>query len=219
MNMMETVAPKSSQLNADDLIGGPITIRITKVSGTGNNDQPVAVSFDGDNSKPFLPCKSMRRVMITVWGVDAAQYVGRSMTLYRDPKVIFGGMEVGGIRISHMSHIDRDMVMALTATKGKRAPYTVKPLAEQATKQRLTLADWITTALPAELAKYATIAAIEAFTSGKVYVAALKQATDDQKAQMQAAVDAAVQRVSSEDDPFAGNTAAAAVGKFGDEVG
>ena len=212
-DMSAVIVPKSDQINADDLLAGPKTIRITEVNIRPGTEQPVAISFGDGDEKVWRPCKSMSRVLVAAWGPDAKVYVGRSVTLYCDPKVKWGGMEVGGIRISHMSHIDRDMVMALTATKGKRAPYTVKPLAEQATKQRLTLADWITTALPAELAKYATIAAIEAFTSGKVYVAALKQATDDQKAQMQAAVDAAVQRVSSEDDPFAGDAAAARAGE------
>lgn len=128
MDMAATVAPKSDQMNADDLIAGPRTITISRVAGTGNADQPVAVFFDGDGGKPFKPCKSMRRVMISAWGADAAQYVGRSMTLYRDAKVAFGGMEVGGIRISHMSHLQRELSLALTVTKAKRAPYSVKPL-------------------------------------------------------------------------------------------
>ncbi|MBK8200630.1 MAG: hypothetical protein IPK75_20025 [Acidobacteria bacterium] len=91
--MSKFVIPKSDQLNADDLLSGPRTITITKVSGTGAADQPVAVHFEGDDGKPYKPCKSMRRVMIAGWGVDAAQYVGRSMTLYCDPKVVFGGMQ------------------------------------------------------------------------------------------------------------------------------
>lgn len=131
MDMSQFVAPKSDQLNADDLIAGPRKITITRVTGTGNADQPVAVFFDGDDNKPLKPCKSMRRVMISAWGADASKYVGRSMVLYRDPKVKFGGMEVGGIRISHMSHIERDMVMALTVTKAKREPYKVSMLREE----------------------------------------------------------------------------------------
>ncbi len=130
MDMSAFVAPKSDQLNADDLIAGPRTITITRVTGTGNGEQPVAVFFEGDDGKPLKPCKSMRRVMIAAWGADASQYAGRSMTLYRDPKVKFGGMEVGGIRISAMSHIEREMVMALTVTKAKREPYKVKVLAQ-----------------------------------------------------------------------------------------
>ena len=135
MDMSTTVAPKSDQLNADDLIAGPRTIRIERVSGTGNPDQPVNVHFEGDNGKPYRPCKSMRRVMIAAWGADASQYVGRAMTIYRDPKVAFGGMEVGGLRISHLSHIERDMTLALTVTKAKRAPFQVKRLIEAPIKK------------------------------------------------------------------------------------
>lgn len=125
-----TIAPKSDQINADDLIGGPRTITITRVTGNeGSPEQPVNIFFEGDNGKPYRPCKSMRRVMVAVWGADGASYTGRSMTLYRDPSVQFGGMQVGGIRISHMSHIDKAVTMALTATRANRKPYTVKPLA------------------------------------------------------------------------------------------
>jgi hypothetical protein len=70
----------------------------------------------------------MRRVLIEAWGKDGAQYKGRSMTLYADPKVKFGGIEVGGIRISHMSHIEQEKTMMLTATRANRKPFTVKPL-------------------------------------------------------------------------------------------
>ncbi len=37
-------------------------------------------------------------------------------------------MAVGGIRISHMSDIAEPITMALTATKGSRKPFTVRPL-------------------------------------------------------------------------------------------
>lgn len=126
--MSAFVAPKSDQLNADDLIGGPRTIRVTRVVGTNNADQPVAVHFEGDDGRPFKPCKSMRRVMIAAWGSTTSKYVGRSMTIYRDPKVVFAGAETGGIRISHMSHIDKRLDLALTITKAKRATYRVEPL-------------------------------------------------------------------------------------------
>ncbi len=129
MDMAQFIIPKSDQLNADDLIAGPRTVRITKVSGTGNADQPVAVYFDGDGGRPYKPCKGMRRVMVSVWSKDASQYIGRSMTLFRNPKVLWGGMEVGGIQISHMSNIDRPMIVVLTISKTKRVQHRVEPLA------------------------------------------------------------------------------------------
>jgi hypothetical protein len=131
MDMMETVIPKSDQLNADDLIGGKtMTIKITKACVKKGDDQPAILNFDGDNGKPYKPCKSMRRVLIEIWGKDSAGYVGKAMTLYCDQKVKFGGVEVGGIRISHMSGLTAPRTLALTATKANKKPFTVKPLAE-----------------------------------------------------------------------------------------
>ena len=127
-DMSQTIIPKSDQLNADDLLAGPRTITIRDVKIAPGTEQPVGVFFDGDGGKPYLPCKSMRRVMVAVWGPDASVYTGRSMTIYRDPTVTWGGMEVGGIRISHMSHIEKTMVIVLTATKKARKPFTVEPL-------------------------------------------------------------------------------------------
>lgn len=129
MDMSSTIIPKSDQLNADDLLAGARTVTITAVRASpASAEQPVAVSFEGDGGKPYMPCKSMRRVMVAVWGADASQYAGRSMTLFRDPEVTWGGMAVGGIRISHMSHLDAPMTLALTATKKARKPYRVLPL-------------------------------------------------------------------------------------------
>ena len=128
-DLSATIDPKSNQMNADDLIGGPKTITITRVSANqSSTEQPIAISYQGDNGKPFFPCKSMRRVLVSVWGKDGSAYAGRSLTLYRDPTVTWGGLAVGGIRISHMSGMDADMTMALTATKQSRKPYTVKRL-------------------------------------------------------------------------------------------
>lgn len=126
-DMTKTIAPKSDQMNADDLISGPITIKVTKVSLLAG-EQPVGINYEGDNGKPYKPCKSMRRVLVTIWGSDGNAYVGRSMTLYRDEKVQFGGAAVGGIRISHLSHLNEPRTMALTASKANRKPFTVKPL-------------------------------------------------------------------------------------------
>lgn len=128
-DLSTTIDPKSDQLNSDDLIAGPMTIRITKVSANPSTpEQPISISFDGDNSKPYKPCKSMRRVLVNTWGADGSKYAGRSMTLYRDPSVKFGGLEVGGTRISHMSDIEKPITIALTATRANRKPFTVQPL-------------------------------------------------------------------------------------------
>lgn len=127
-DMAQTIIPKSDQLNADDLLAGPITIKITDVTIRGGQEQPVSIHYEGDNGKPYKSCKSMNRVMVHAWGPDSKKYIGRSMTLYCDPKVKWGGMEVGGIRISHMSDIDSAITMALTVTRANKKPFTVRPI-------------------------------------------------------------------------------------------
>jgi hypothetical protein len=131
IDLRPTLLSKSDQLNADDLVGGPMTVTITDVRLLEAADQPVAIHWEGGEGRPFKPCKSMRRVMAKIWGEDGKAFVGQRMTLYRDDKVRFGSDAVGGIRISHMSGIDREQTMALMVTRGKRAPYTVRPLAPQ----------------------------------------------------------------------------------------
>lgn len=127
-DMRAVIVPKSDQINADDLLTGPMTITVAKVEIRPGTEQPVSVRFENDNGKPYKPCKSMARVMVHCWGADANNYIGRSMTLYCDPKVMWAGMAVGGIRISHMTDIKGTQVMALTATKGNKKPFTVQPL-------------------------------------------------------------------------------------------
>jgi hypothetical protein len=115
-------------MNADDLIVGSRTIIVTDVDVAIEAEQPVAIYFEGDSGRPWRPCKSMRRVLASAWGPDSSQYVGRGITLFREPGAMYGGQQVGGIRLSHLSHIDGPLTVMLTASRGKRLPYKVLPL-------------------------------------------------------------------------------------------
>lgn len=123
-DLRSTIVPKSDQLNAEQLLGGDMTITVTDVR-MGSEDQPVILHYTNDQGRPYKPCKTMRKLLIFAWGEDGRSWVGKSMTLYNDQAVRFGGMTVGGIRISHLSHIERDISVSLTATKGKKAQHTV----------------------------------------------------------------------------------------------
>lgn len=127
MDLTESIAPKSDQLNAEDLLTGPRTFTIEKVSA-GSAEQPVNVHLVEMPGRPYRPSKSMRRVMVNAWGKETAPYAGRRLTLYRDPDVTFGRDKVGGIKISHLSDITKPLSIALTVTRGKRAPHVVEPL-------------------------------------------------------------------------------------------
>ena len=123
-----TIVPKSDQLNAEQLLGGPITITVTGVEVHDSAEQPISIRYENDDGRPYKPAKTMRKVLIFAWGSDGASWRGKSMTLYNDPSVRFGGTAVGGIRISHMSDIAKQIDISLTATKGKKALHTIEPL-------------------------------------------------------------------------------------------
>lgn len=127
MDLTNAIAPKSDQLNAEDLLAGPRTVTITKVVEV-KGEQPVHVHLAEYPGRPYKPGKSMCRVLAGAWGLDTDPYTGRQLRLYCDPAVKWAGEEVGGIRISHMSHITKPLTFALTVTKGKRNPFTVEPL-------------------------------------------------------------------------------------------
>lgn len=121
-----SIAAKSDQLNADDLLAGPITVRITSAK-TGSPEQPVNIGLH-DRKVPWRPCKTDRRVLVAMWGPNAKDWIGRWLTLVRDPDVAFGGEKVGGVRVTHMSHINGRQTVMLTASKGKKKSRVIEPL-------------------------------------------------------------------------------------------
>ena len=139
MDITSTLVPKSDQLDAVDLLSGPQTFTIDKVGKNASPDQPVNVHLV-EFPRVWRPGKSMRRVLAACWGADASQWTGRRVTLYCDTRVKFGGEEVGGTRISHLSHIDKAMKVPLIVTRGKSQVYTVQPLVEKLTPKPTTKA-------------------------------------------------------------------------------
>lgn len=129
MDLSDTITPKSDQIDATDLqMSGPMTFTIEKVS-KGNDEQPVSIKLT-EFPRVWRPGKSMRRVLVACWGADASQYIGRRVRLYCDPNVRFGGQEVGGTRVSHLSHIDKPQKVVLLVSRGKSEIFVVQPLVE-----------------------------------------------------------------------------------------
>jgi len=126
LDMTESLAPKSDQLDAIDLVSGPRTFTIENVS-KGNAEQPFNFHLAGF-PRVWRPGKSMRRVIAAAWGAKTSAYIGQSVTLYCDPSVQFGNEAVGGTRISHMSGLDKPLKVPLLVKKGRSAIFTVQPL-------------------------------------------------------------------------------------------
>lgn len=129
MDITKSTEPKSDQQNYDDYIGGPKTVTVSEVKA-GSAEQPVEIHLVEYPGRPYKPAKSMRRVLVACWGSDASVYVGRRLTLFGDPTIRFGKEAVGGIRISHLSHIAEPVTVSLTVTRGQRKPFTVQPLSD-----------------------------------------------------------------------------------------
>jgi hypothetical protein len=127
-----TTMPKSTQLNADQLIVGPMDLIITDVRIGSDDKQPVVIHYENEAGRPFMPCLSMRRVLLAAWGVDGRDWIGKSLRVFHDPQVRFGGEDVGGVRISHMSDIPGKRIeLKLTASKGKKLLHTIERMEQQ----------------------------------------------------------------------------------------
>ena len=128
MDISETLAPTSDQLDAIELVAGPRTFTVEAVSA-GSDEQPVQIRL-AEFPRVWRPGKSMRRVLAAGWGVDASTWIGHRVTLVYDGGVMFGKDRVGGTRISAMSHLKdgKRLTVPLLISRGKSAMFTVEPL-------------------------------------------------------------------------------------------
>ena len=127
-DISDTLKSKSNQWCADDLTSGPLTITVTGTDKDLSNERPVAIFFDVDGGRPWRPCLTMRRLISHFWSPNRQSYVGRSLTIYRDATAVFGGLQVGGIRVSHIDGIEKPETVVLQENNKKKKTYTIQPL-------------------------------------------------------------------------------------------
>lgn len=129
MNLSSSIIARSDQLNADDLVSGPRTFTVAKVE-EGNAEQPCKIFLaEWPGNRPFKPSKTAMRVLAYAWGEETDDWpAGARMTLFRDSKVKWAGVEVGGIRIKALSHIKEPFKIALQESKGKKTLHEVDRL-------------------------------------------------------------------------------------------
>lgn len=133
--MRVTIEKKTDQLNYEDFLGG--VRRTVTIAGVrkGTKEQQYDIAIEGDQ-RVWRPAVTVLKLLVEAWGDDATQWVGRRATLYGDPDVKFGPEKVGGIRVSHLSHIDKPLTARLTITRGKRGAFTVQPLPDAPAPQQ-----------------------------------------------------------------------------------
>lgn len=129
MDLTQTIIAKSDQLNADDLISGPQTFTVVEVR-QGDSEQPVNIVLaELPRGRTFKPSKTVTRIFVHAWGKETDDWPKDArMTLFRDADVKWAGQAIGGIRVSHLSHIKGKLKVALQESKGKKVLYTVEPL-------------------------------------------------------------------------------------------
>ena len=128
--MKVTIEKKTDQLNYEDFLGG--VTRIVTIAGVkkGTKEQQYDIEIEGDQ-RVWRPAVTVLKLLVAAWGDDATSWVGRHASLYGDPDVMFGREKVGGIRVSHLSHIDKPVSANLTETRGKRKVHTVEPISRR----------------------------------------------------------------------------------------
>lgn len=129
--MRVTIEKKTDQLNYEDFLHG--VTRIVTITGVkkGTKEQQYDIELEGDQ-RVWRPAVTVLKLLVEAWGDDAKEWVGRRAQLYGDPAIMFGRDRVGGIRVSHLSHISEPVVASLTETRGKRKIHTVQPLPDAA---------------------------------------------------------------------------------------
>lgn len=129
MDMTASIAPKSDQLDADDLLAGPVTVTITEVRKGPSAEQPFNFLL-AEFERPWRPCKTVRKLIVAAWGPETTVYHGRRLTLVRDPNVTWAGEAVGGIRVSHMSNMKdgKPMRVSVQETSRTKASIVIQPL-------------------------------------------------------------------------------------------
>lgn len=123
----KTLEAKSDQINAADLVGREMTITITGVTVNLREAQKTDFKI-AESEKLYRPCLGMRRLIASIWGTNPQLFIGRSLTIYRDPEVVYGGDVMGGIRISAASHIDGEKKIPIRTSRTKVKTYTVRPI-------------------------------------------------------------------------------------------
>lgn len=142
-DITDTLKADSTQLNAIDFPPGTsrtYTIESVRVV-PGAKDRPVNIRLAEDpDGREFRPSKGMRRILAACWGPDSDTWVGKRFTIYADPSVRYAGKSIGGLKVSHVSHIDAAKKLPLRESESVTTIHTVQPLVEAPRASKPSLA-------------------------------------------------------------------------------
>ncbi len=178
VDISKTLISKSDQFNAVDLVGKVIIYKISKVDAdVEKKDQPVSIYFEGEK-KCYRPSKGMRAIISEKWTPETDLWMGKSLELYHEPKVVYAGAECGGIRIHGMSHIDNDFKKRVVESKVLQINYKIRKLQEHVKNDTQAPSQKILDAIDkciAEISAFTDIGDVDVFLSSEKYTWVKKQ--------------------------------------------
>lgn len=122
--LQKSIEAKSPQIDADDLVGGlTLDLTIKAVQRGPSNEQPIQLVLK-ETEKFYRPNKTFRRALIGCFGDDPKDWIGQQLRLARDPDVMWGGVKVGGVVITHAS-IAAPIVLMLSTKRGKKSAVSI----------------------------------------------------------------------------------------------
>jgi len=143
MDVSAEIVAQSDQMNAIDL-AQPVTVTIVGVKKGADERVHIITDVYGP-ARPFKPSKTVLRDIAKAWGLESQVWIGRRLTLFNDPTVLWAGQEVGGIRVSAMSHIDKAFEAKHQIARTKSKKVMIQPLPDAAPIPTDTSGrDWLT---------------------------------------------------------------------------
>jgi len=122
-DMAASIEARSEQIDADNLISGPIDVTIKAVTRGPSNEQPIQIVLQ-ETPLFYRPNKTFRRALIGCFGDDSTNWIGKRLRLARDANVMFGGVKVGGTIVTHAS-IEAPVVFMLSTKRGKKSAVSI----------------------------------------------------------------------------------------------
>ena len=125
-DVTDTLEGKGDQLNADDLIAGPVIVRVLDVRKVGDKKQPIIIEIRTSEHRlrPWKPCLTMRRLLVAMWGSKKSAWKGKYVQLYNERDVSYGGKVTGGVRMMTAT-LDAPFEALLTVGRNKKQLYKV----------------------------------------------------------------------------------------------
>ena len=122
-DLAASIEARSEQIDADNLISGPVDVTIKAVTKGPSNEQPIQIVLQ-ETPLFYRPNKTFRRALIGCFGDDASNWIGMRLRLARDANVMFGGVKVGGTIVTHAS-IKAPVVFMLASKRGKKSAVSI----------------------------------------------------------------------------------------------